>query len=386
MAEAKITYAQNREDIILEGMLVHVKKGFYVDVGANDPDTDSVTKRFYLKGWSGINIEPNRFLYERLVQERTRDRNLCVGVGAKNATASFREYPAGNGLSTFSNFMKKENTQNDSAQKYLDYEVEIKTLATIFAEQKVKTIDFLKIDVEGYEWEVIKGNDWNTYRPKVVCIEANHGKNLQDWQAFLVKQGYLRVFFDGLNEYYRDGQLSDWPAFSYPEAVLAMSPVSYETYETQMNLKTSITKQERELNLARIHIRHLWKLMDEKQQQINILNEEIIQMKRLKRATRIFLKSIDTAIINRINRLNVSPVIEVRLGQQAELSLEDDTETALLKQVQQFDLQEGYVRHIKNPQKDTILYRVTMGVYKGGRKAVKYLLKGLRKIVRIVRK
>ncbi len=66
MPHYKISYAQNFEDLILMGILREIPNGFYVDVGANHPEQDSVTKIFYDKGWSGINIEPNTVLYNEL--------------------------------------------------------------------------------------------------------------------------------------------------------------------------------------------------------------------------------------------------------------------------------------------------------------------------------
>ena len=65
----RVTFAQNREDLMLDGILRTVSVGFYVDVGANHPDMDSVTKLFYEKGWSGINVEPNERLFIGVVKK-----------------------------------------------------------------------------------------------------------------------------------------------------------------------------------------------------------------------------------------------------------------------------------------------------------------------------
>ena len=75
-----ISYAQNREDVYINWLLSGKNKGFYVDVGANDPVHDSVTKFFYDRGWSGINIEPINEHYKNLTKERPRDINLQIGV------------------------------------------------------------------------------------------------------------------------------------------------------------------------------------------------------------------------------------------------------------------------------------------------------------------
>lgn len=191
------TYAQYNEDIILLALFDGVDKGFYVDVGANSPVTDSATKIFYDKGWSGINIEPIQKFYDQLQKDRPEDVNLCLGAGEKTGTATLREFVKLPGHSTFSDAEKK---QHSSSSAYTDYQVPIKPLKDIFAEQKVERINFLKVDVEGFEHEVMAGNDWSKYRPEVVCIEANH--EAKSWRAILTNNNYKLFIADGLNEYH----------------------------------------------------------------------------------------------------------------------------------------------------------------------------------------
>ena len=83
-----ITYAQVLEDFILFCIFYDVKKGFYIDVGANDPNYISVTKAFYLRGWHGINIEPLPDKYQSLMLNRKRDINLNIGAGKIEGNAS----------------------------------------------------------------------------------------------------------------------------------------------------------------------------------------------------------------------------------------------------------------------------------------------------------
>lgn len=195
--KAVTTYAQYNEDLVLLALFHNVKKGFYVDVGANDPTLDSVTKIFYDRGWTGINIEPAKSIYLKLSKNRPNDINLHCGAGSESISLVFREYTDAVGHSTFDDGQKK---QHGEANKHKDYEVEIKTLSDIFEENKVPRVNFLKIDVEGFEQEVIDGNDWTKYRPQVVCVEANHRKS--DWQAKLLRNKYRLFIVDGLNEYY----------------------------------------------------------------------------------------------------------------------------------------------------------------------------------------
>ncbi len=192
-----ITYAQYREDLILGTLLDDVKNGFYIDVGANFPVVDSVTYAFYQKGWSGINIEPIATLCKQLNIERPRDINIQCGIGDKRGSANFREYK---GLSGHSTFSGEQKAGHDGSAEYEDYEVEIKTLKNVIAENKVKHIHFLKIDVEGFEYEVVAGNNWQKNRPEIICIEANHVD--RDWRPILISNKYKLFIADGLNEYY----------------------------------------------------------------------------------------------------------------------------------------------------------------------------------------
>lgn len=194
--EAIITYAQYDEDIILAALFHGVERGLYVDVGANFPKTDSVTLFFYKKGWHGVNIEPIKGLHSQLQKTRKRDVNLHCGLGEKEGISEFREYVDIPGHSTFDNRQKKEHP-NDPHQ---DYQVQIKTLKQVFVENKLNHVHFIKIDVEGYEYEVVVGNDWVQFRPEVICIESNHVS--KDWRPILLESDYKLFINDGLNEYY----------------------------------------------------------------------------------------------------------------------------------------------------------------------------------------
>lgn len=194
--QAVTSYAQYNEDIILHALLHDADDGFYVDVGANYPTVDSVTRLFYEKGWRGINIEPIKSLHHQLEAERPEDINLHCGAGEKNGKATLREYKQLPGHSTF------DTSQKESHGKapYIDYEVDIRTLTDILDEHKPSHIHFMKIDVEGFEKQVVAGNNWSKYRPEIMCIEANHVTD--DWRPEIENAKYRLFISDGLNEYY----------------------------------------------------------------------------------------------------------------------------------------------------------------------------------------
>lgn len=214
-----VYYAQNREDLILESFFSDIKQGFYVDVGAFDPDYDSVTKLFYKKGWHGINIEPQLSGYEAFRKRRKRDVNLNIGIADKRGTLTLRAYKSA-GLSTFSDSVKQtyEKQPDQDTKEYTERTVEVHPLREVLAEQKVKHIHFMKVDVEGLEHAVLASNDWQRFRPEVLCIEANHIE--KDWHPILRKAGYELVFDDGLNEYFVDKHTDRKQKFDYVENVI----------------------------------------------------------------------------------------------------------------------------------------------------------------------
>lgn len=217
--KSQIYYSQNREDLILQAFFPDVKRGFYVDVGAYDPDYDSVTKLFYLQRWHGINIEPQLNRYKVFVKKRTRDINLNVGVSNKKGKLTLRSYK-NQGLSTFSDNMKAKYVKQPDAstRAYQDFKVKVVALENIFAKHAKKQIHFMKIDVEGLEHEVLESNDWQKYRPEVLCIEANHAA--KNWGNLLATNNYQLVFFDGLNKYYADSRTNRKSIFDYVKHVL----------------------------------------------------------------------------------------------------------------------------------------------------------------------
>ena len=99
------------EDLVLYALLHDVEKGFYIDVGANDPTFMSVTKLFYDRGWHGINIEPVDIYCKKLEMMRPRDINLCVGCGSENGQAFMYDVKEKGllGVVTFSDKVKDKN-------------------------------------------------------------------------------------------------------------------------------------------------------------------------------------------------------------------------------------------------------------------------------------
>jgi FkbM family methyltransferase len=192
-----VSYAQNHEDVLLRRVFPRDKNGFYIDVGANDPVRDSVTKHFYDRGWRGINIEPQTGPHEHLCAARPDDINLQIGLSNCETTLELFECFPHDGVSTFSADLA--TMWREKGMEFVQRPVPVITLARVCEEHADQPIDFLKIDVEGHEREVIEGGDWVRWRPRVVLLEATWPDR---WEPQLLAVDYLFAAFDGLNRYY----------------------------------------------------------------------------------------------------------------------------------------------------------------------------------------
>lgn len=193
------SFSQYGEDLVIDGIFGNKSEGFFIDIGANDPLIFNNTKRFYDKGWSGINIEPNPLLYKRITEQRIRDINLNIGVGQINQKIPFYLISADT-LSSFNKDDAERNCSNFNEKIINVITIPMVTLTEIIASYaKGRSIDILSIDVEGYEMEVIKGNDWTQYRPKLILIELGFNTDTFEIFTFLRENGYELVFRNHVN-------------------------------------------------------------------------------------------------------------------------------------------------------------------------------------------
>jgi len=198
------SFSQYQEDLIIDSILGCKKEGFYVDVGANHPQLLSNTKRFYDKGWIGINIEPNPLMFDLLQKERKNDINLNIGVGnEKREMQYFLLDP--DQLSTFNSQAAKRSIESRRATLEKIMTVPVSTLGEVLDSYAAgRSIDFMSIDVEGFEEEVIAGGDWKRFRPSLLMMEIAHSSNsLFD---IMRRINYRLVYANGLNGIFIDDE------------------------------------------------------------------------------------------------------------------------------------------------------------------------------------
>lgn len=182
MKHAQYGYSQFGEDLILAHLFaqIGITKPTYLDIGANEPRYISNTYYFYVRGSKGVLIEPNPYLYKKLKRIRSKDIVLNTGIGfSEIAEADFYLFPNfANGLSTFSEKEARhwEQTGMKGIGKIaVDKVIKMpltpinNVLQQYFSEGAP---NFISLDVEGLDLEILKSLDLEKYQPEVICVET----------------------------------------------------------------------------------------------------------------------------------------------------------------------------------------------------------------------
>ena len=206
-----LSYSQNMEDYHLHLAFAGKERGTYIDIGGGHPVAGSASFWFYERGWSGIVVEPQSDL--ALLHRRIRPRDTIVEavIGQSNGTIEFFKVDRFHALST---------TVKGNAEAARAHGVAVEamtlpsiTLADLCQSHGLASLDFLKVDVEGAERDVLLGADWSYCRPGVIVLEAvTPGSNepaWADWEPLLIDHGYQFALFDTLNRFYVASERSD---------------------------------------------------------------------------------------------------------------------------------------------------------------------------------
>jgi FkbM family methyltransferase len=174
------SYSQEGEDMILRRIFESKQDGFYVDVGAHHPKRFSNTYIFYKRGWRGINLDAMPGSMGPFNTCRPKDINIECGIGEKEGSLEYFMFnePALNGFSKKLSEVRNEQTSNYHV--IATKNVDVRPLAKVLDQYlpKGQKIDFLNVDVEGLDFEVLRSNDWEKYRPRIVLVEVS-GSSLE---------------------------------------------------------------------------------------------------------------------------------------------------------------------------------------------------------------
>ncbi len=183
-----LSFSQFGEDVIAGVFFSRGFKGYHVDVGAFHPMSLSNTYNFYRKGWRGLAIDANPEVAGLFARFRPRDIFVHSAVGRDKGQIEMALFADG----AFNCSSDQIASVPEDVRKTMQLvKVPLNTLAGILADQNVREVDFLNVDCEGNDLNVLLSNDWSRWRPKVICVEDHAA----DWQRsetvrFLSSVGY----------------------------------------------------------------------------------------------------------------------------------------------------------------------------------------------------
>jgi FkbM family methyltransferase len=202
------SYSQEGEDIFLNKIFLNRRRGFYVDIGAHHPVQFSNTYLFYGRGWHGINVDPLPGSRQLFDWRRPRDTNLEIGIGSASGALPF--YVFDNAvLSTFDP-AERDVSLRRGYRIVSTLQIEVERLDAVLGRHLLagRQIDFMSIDVEGREVDVVESNDWNRFRPKIVCLEILNASIFEIQNLALTKllteKGYLFFAKIGNTSFFRE--------------------------------------------------------------------------------------------------------------------------------------------------------------------------------------
>ncbi|MFL2897660.1 MAG: FkbM family methyltransferase [Candidatus Pelagibacter sp.] len=189
------TYSQFQEDLYIKNFFKNKSNGFYIDVGCFHPLMYSNTALLYNNGWSGINIDLNQTSIDLFNIARKRDKNICSALSNKYEQSEFYFDHLLSPVNTLSKEFSEISYKKITKKKYKKKNIQKFTFEQMVKKYhlKIPNIDFLNIDAEAHDFEVLEGFNLSKYTPKLICIELYDSKlELKDqkFKDYLLNYNY----------------------------------------------------------------------------------------------------------------------------------------------------------------------------------------------------
>ncbi|MFT4185180.1 MAG: FkbM family methyltransferase [Rhizobium sp.] len=271
-----VSYSQNFEDVILWRVLKNVENGFYVDIGAQDPVTESVSRGFYEKGWRGIHAEATTYYADKVRQDRPDEVVVQAAIGTGHGSIRFFEFPD-TGLSTSDHDIALKHQA--AGFRMVETDVPLMPLSAVLVQAGDREIHWLKVDVEGMEASVIDSWAPSPKRPWIVVMESTlpttQETNHHEWEHKLFGMDYRFAYFDGVNRFYISAQ--------HPELLDAFGPGPniFDGFGLAQNtpyavlMRSKLTEQDRKIGELHTDFAKLYSEQIRLQQDIQIRDERL---------------------------------------------------------------------------------------------------------------
>ena len=169
LKEKKITYSYGGIDNLLIHIFKKKENGFYIDVGCGHPIKNNNTYQLHKKGWHGINVDLSKSCIELFNYTRKSDHNVNIAISDKKGHAELFFYHDKSPINT----IDEKTYIYQKAKITKKIKVSTDTLDSVIEKSPFKNsqIDFISIDVEGSELNVLKNFNFLKYSPKILVVE-----------------------------------------------------------------------------------------------------------------------------------------------------------------------------------------------------------------------
>jgi FkbM family methyltransferase len=188
------SFSQYGEDLLVWKYFGEKRTGFFVEVGACDPEEISNTLLLERNGWNGILVEPQSTCCERLRQARPKAQLFQVACGSPEQRGKAILHLKGQ-------TSKLTSLTGADLAAVRHEEVQVITLDDVLEQAGNPQINFISIDVEGNDLQVLRGFDIKRHRPQLIVIEDDYQYRLEIYR-FMKQQGYRLVKRTGCNNWY----------------------------------------------------------------------------------------------------------------------------------------------------------------------------------------
>jgi len=196
-------YGEFAEDVFIDRIFRKVKKGIYVDVGCYHPFKGSLTFRLFNRGWNGINIDISKTSIDLFKISRNKDTNLNLAITDYDGDVFYYENSP----------INQQNSIIKSNDQQLKIRINCNKLTTVLIENKINNFDYLNIDVEGAELNVIRGLNFDKFSPKLISVENNNLsiKDYMESEVFkiLTNNNYVFINKIGVTNFFIKKDLFD---------------------------------------------------------------------------------------------------------------------------------------------------------------------------------
>jgi len=201
------TYSQDLEDVFINEYFKNKNYGFYIDIGCYHPIKYSNTALLYNRGWKGINIDMNSTSIDLFNIARNRDINICSAISSTNKQVTQFIDHSYSPVNTIDKKYSDIISKKLSIKPFIEKKIQTYTLSQVLKKYKVllNQVDFLNIDVEAHDYEVLKGIDFVKIKPKIICIEIENFSsklNFEKINNYLKKYNYIFIKKIGLNGFF----------------------------------------------------------------------------------------------------------------------------------------------------------------------------------------